>query len=119
MQNKIQGTHLMSYTPAGAAVKGGDLVKLGDSFYGVAVKDLAVGETGIVDTDGVFELAKASGAITQGAPLYIDGDGKVTATATDKSYCGRAFDASGPSAAKARVMLNFGVDPAAYNVAAG
>ena len=119
MQNKIQGTHLMSYTPAGAAVKGGDLVQLGDSFYGVAVKDRAVGETGIVDTDGVFELPKATGAVTQGAPLYIGADGKVTTTATDKAYCGRAFAAAGCSDATAKVMLNFGVDPAAYNVAAG
>ena len=33
MQNKIQGTHLMSYAPSSTPVKGGDLVKLGDSFY--------------------------------------------------------------------------------------
>ena len=119
MQNKIQGTHLMSYAPSSTPVKGGDLVKLGDSFYGVAVKDLAVNETGIVDTDGVFELPKATGAVTQGAPLYIGSDGKVTATATDKAYCGRAFAAAGSSDTTAKVLLNFGVDPAAYNVAAG
>lgn len=119
MQNKLQGTHLMSYTPADTAVKGGDLVKLGDSFYGVAVKDLAVGETGIVDTDGVFELPKATGAITQGAPLYVGSDGKVTATATDKAYCGRAHAAAESAATTVAVSLNFGVDPAAYNAAAG
>ena len=119
MQNKIQGSHLMSYTPSSTPVKGGDLVKLGDSFYGVAVKDLAVNETGIVDTDGVFELPKATGDVTQGAPLYIGSDGKVTATATDKAYCGRAFAAAGSSDTTAKVLLNFGVDPAAYNVAAG
>ena len=117
MQNKIQGTHLMSYAPSSTPVKGGDLVKLGDSFYGVAVNDLAVNETGIVDTDGVFELPKATGAVTQGAPLYVGSDGKVTATATDKAYCGRAFAAAGSSDATVKVMLNFGVDPSAYNAA--
>ena len=115
MQNKIQGTHLMSYAPSSDPVKGGSLVKLGNSLYGVAVNDLAVNETGIVDTDGVFELPKATGAVTQGAPLYVDGEGKVTATATDKAYCGRAFAAAGSSDATVKVMLNFGVDPAAYN----
>mgnify|MGYP000351419626 CR=1 FL=1 len=75
MQNKIQGTHLVIYAPSSTPVKGGDLVKLGDSFYGVAVNDLAENESGIVDADGVFELPKATGAVAQGAPLYVGSHG--------------------------------------------
>lgn len=115
MQNKIQSSGLFGYTASSAAVKGGELVKIGNSFFGVAVADIALGATGIADTCGVFSLPKASGEIAQGAPVYVNGEGKATATATAGAYAGRAHEAAASSAAEVAVLLNAGVDPLAYN----
>lgn len=57
---------------AGADISAGDVVKMGN-ILGVALTDIANGETGSVQIDGVFELAKVSGAvIAQGESLTWD-----------------------------------------------
>ena len=74
---------------------------------------------GIAQTKTNEEMLQSWGDLTQvqiyGYGTMVGSDGKVTVTATDKAYCGRAFAAAGSSDATAKVMLNFGVDPSAYN----
>lgn len=106
MMNKVQGSRLMQYK-ATEAVAGGDLVKMDadNPFVAVAVTDIAVGQVGIVDPDGVFVLPKGSGALTQGQALYAGSDGKVSGTA-EGTYVGRAFRAAGSGDTAVEVMLN-------------
>lgn len=62
---------VIDYT-AGADISSGDVVKMGN-ILGVALADIANGETGSVQIEGVFELPKVSGAvITQGESLTWD-----------------------------------------------
>lgn len=57
---------------AAAAISSGDVVRMGN-ILGVALVDLAIGETGSVATEGVFELPKVSAAvIAQGDSLTWD-----------------------------------------------
>jgi len=106
MMNKVQGSRLMQYKAA-EAVTGGQLVALGaeSPFVAVAVTDIAVGQIGIVDPDGVFVLPKGAGALAQGQALYLGADGKVSATAGD-TYVGRAFRAAASGDTAVEVILN-------------
>lgn len=56
---------------ASAAVKNGEVVSLGTRI-GVAGEDIAAGETGHLHVVGVFEMEKATGAMTMGAAVYYD-----------------------------------------------
>ena len=56
---------------ASAAVKNGEVVSLGTRI-GVAGEDIAAGETGHLHVVGVFEMEKATGAVTMGAAVYYD-----------------------------------------------
>ena len=47
---------------AGATITSGSVVKMGNTL-GVALKDIANGETGPVQVEGVFEVPKVSGAV--------------------------------------------------------
>lgn len=67
--NYIQEGKALNYTPSGADVSSGDLVVIG-TIAGIAKTDIADGKTGAVHISGVFSVAKASGAVSQGAKLY-------------------------------------------------
>lgn len=57
---------------ATAAITAGDVVKMGE-ILGVALVTLAIGETGSVATQGIFEVPKVSAAvIAQGESLTWD-----------------------------------------------
>lgn len=56
----------------GSAVASGDVVQVGYKQLGVALVDIASTATGSVAVDGVFSLAKTTGAITQGAKVWWD-----------------------------------------------
>jgi predicted RecA/RadA family phage recombinase len=59
--------------------------------FGVAVNKLANAEVGAFNLVGVYELAKATGAITAGAKVYWDNSAKnVTTTASGNSLIGAA-----------------------------
>jgi len=93
MKNMVQRGHSMTVTAA-VAVKSGDLV-LSGLVPGVAYTDAALGEEFEAATDGVFDLPKATGAITLGAKVYWDATAKkVTTTATDNTPIGHAWAAA-------------------------
>jgi predicted RecA/RadA family phage recombinase len=67
----IQEGRVIDYT-ASAAVKSGDVVVMGQ-LVGVALNDIAAGETGPVQIDGVWELPKVSASvINQGESVNWD-----------------------------------------------
>jgi predicted RecA/RadA family phage recombinase len=84
----------------------GDGVTVG-SIFGVASQDALTGAPVDLVVEGVFNLAKASGALTLGAHVFWDSvAGLVTATATGNALIGVAVVAAGTSDATATVRLN-------------
>ena len=69
MKNFIQDGKTIEYKVAETAIKSGDVRVIGD-VAGVAVTDGAVDETVVLNVTGVYELAKGTGAITQGQKVY-------------------------------------------------
>lgn len=94
MQNKIfDKGNSKNYTNAtGAKILSGSLVKVG-SLVGVAKGDIEIGETGVLDLEGVFTGPKAAEAISDGDVLFFDsGANNLTKTAAaGKPMAGTAF----------------------------
>ena len=86
MKNFIQDGKTIEYKVAETAIKSGDVRVIGD-VAGVAVTDGAVDETVVLNVTGVYELAKGTGAITQGQKVYAAADGSGI-VATDERYHG-------------------------------
>ncbi|WP_302773014.1 DUF2190 family protein [Alistipes putredinis] len=94
MKNFIQDGKTIEYKVAGTAIKSGDVRVIGD-VAGVAVTDGAVDETVVLNVTGVYELAKGTGAITQGQKVYAAADGSgIVATAEDNKAVGCAWEAA-------------------------
>lgn len=74
---------------ASAAVKNGEVVSLGTRI-GVAGEDIAAGETGHLHVVGVFEMEKATGAMTMGAAVYYDETAKKITTVASNIPAGYA-----------------------------
>ena len=71
----------IDYTPSGSALAAGQVVDLGN-MIGVAVTDIADGELGALQVEGIYNFAKYTGqAINRGEVVYWD-DGTNTATTT-------------------------------------
>jgi predicted RecA/RadA family phage recombinase len=78
--NYQQDGNTMDWTnDSGALVVSGQPVAVG-SIVGVAHDDIAVGETGVLHTSGVFVLEKGAEEIAQGQVLYL-ADGTLTVAA--------------------------------------
>lgn len=95
MKNFVRRGDVINYPNAsGDTITSGTLVLAG-SFAGVAVADIADGDTGVLNLTGVYALPKAAGAVTQGAKLYYDATNKVlTTTASGNTLCAVATDAA-------------------------
>ena len=104
-QNHIQKGDAMPYT-AGADISSGDPVLVGNRL-GVALGDIANGESGQLATCEVFELPKvAATAIGQGADVYWDDTAKnITNVATANTLAGCAFAAAATDDATILVKL--------------
>ncbi len=84
-----QKGEVLDYTATDKAANG-EVVSLGTRI-GVAGEDIDAGETGHLHVVGVFEMAKATGAITMGAAVYYDTTEKnITATASGNVPAGYA-----------------------------
>ncbi len=119
--NKICKGDRMEYTNGTAAAISAGAPVLVSKLLGVALTDIAVGDTGVLDLDGVYELRKANGAINQGDNLYFDADGNpqgaatgnglsgtgcLTTTAEGNVYAGKAYAAAGTTDAYVQIKLN-------------
>lgn len=106
MKNFIQVGDVLDHTP-GAAVTAGQVIVMGVR-VGVAVTDIAAGQTGAVRVRGVVELAKASADnIAQGALVYWStANSNLTSTAAGNTLAGYAAAAAGAGVTTLRVALN-------------
>lgn len=88
MQNFIQKGGTLTLLVA-AAIQSGEAVLVG-KIFGVAVTDIAAGESGEFDTTGVFELpALVTDVAAQGAILYWDAaNRRLTTTAAGSTRVG-------------------------------
>jgi predicted RecA/RadA family phage recombinase len=106
--NFVQEGNALNYT-SGADIDSGDFVLIG-AIGGVATTDIANGKTGSVRIKGVFNVPKASGAVTQGAKLYWDSTNKVlTTTASGNTIVGVAAAAAASGDAAVQILLNVGL----------
>lgn len=106
MKNFIQDGKTIEYKVAETAIKSGDVRVIGD-VAGVAVTDGAVDETVVLNVTGVYELAKGTGAITQGQKVYAAADGSgIVATAEDNKAVGCAWEAADADDTTVLVKLN-------------
>ena len=95
MKNKYAPGSVLDYTiPAATTIAAGDVVIMG-VLPGIAVTGGTTGDMIAVEITGVFELAKATGAIAIGAKVYWDvSESNVTTTATDNTFIGNAYKAA-------------------------
>jgi predicted RecA/RadA family phage recombinase len=104
MKNYIQPGKTITLA-APYTVTSGQGARVGQLF-GVANGDYASGADGEFDTEGVHELTKATGALTQGQKLYWDDSAKnITGTATSNLFVGHATLAAASGDATAFVRL--------------
>lgn len=116
MQNRVRDGRCIDIT-AENDIRGGDVVAL-SGCIAIASADIPQGETGACEVYGVYELAKVSGAVSQGAKVYLDGDGNITTAATTpgegegaedtaNTYAGVAWAAAASGDATVLVSINF------------
>ena len=90
----------------GTALEAGEIIVVGTKI-GVCGCDIAKGETGSVHVEGVFEMPKASGAITIGAAVYWDATNKnITTTSSSNTLAGYAVAAAGADDTTVLVKIN-------------
>jgi predicted RecA/RadA family phage recombinase len=108
MKNFVQHGNAVTITAASAVGSGGGV--LVGALFGVAAGDIAVGQEGVINVTGVYDLPKAaSQAWTVGARIYWDAaTGRCTTVATDNTAIGVAVLAVGGGAGETtgRVRLN-------------
>ncbi len=107
-KNFVQNGENITWTNGtGSDVASGDLVVIGVR-VGVALVDIADGDSGTVAMSGVFEVPKeAALEISQGDLLYCDAtSGELDKTTTDQTLAGYAFAAAAGAASVVRVKLN-------------
>jgi predicted RecA/RadA family phage recombinase len=108
MKNYVQHGEKVDITAPYAVSSGGGV--LVGALFGVAVVDIANGGVGTISTEGVYELAKSTGAGTDGAfgaKAYWDNTAKkVTGAASGNTLVGCFLKAAATGDAVATVRLN-------------
>ncbi|MFI3270578.1 MAG: DUF2190 family protein [Pseudomonadota bacterium] len=115
-QGHIQHGYTMDYVNDSTNdIASGDVVVIGE-IVGIAITDIGAGDTGAVATEDVWEIVKASDAITQGALVYwddegdpvdgVEGTGAITTTATDNMLAGIAWTNAEATDGVVHVKLN-------------
>lgn len=104
MAHFIQEGNYIDHTPV-AAVTAGSPVQLVANIYGIAERAIAAGEKGAVSVKGVYRFTSSS-AVTIGAAVYLDADGKITTTAATGTRIGRAVTAASAADKDVDVLLN-------------
>jgi len=102
-----QGYRSQHTNATSTAIASGDVVVLGNEI-GIAVSDIAVGATGVVERCGVHELAATSAdAWADGAQLYWDAATEMlTDTAAANPLAGKAYEAKVALVLLADVLVN-------------
>lgn len=114
--NKVQEGKTLDYAnSSGSAIEAGSVVVVGQQI-GIAVCDIANGESGPLAMEGVFTVAKVSAAvIAAGESVIWDtsasafDDNAATPADGDVSGCCVAWEAAGNGVTALAVKLNVGV----------
>jgi predicted RecA/RadA family phage recombinase len=109
----VHNGRAVDYTP-GSAVAAGAVIIQGP-LVGIATRAIASGELGALETEGVFDIVKATGAISAGALVYWDADGDpvsgtagsgaLTTTSSGNTLAGKAVAAAVSGDATVRVKI--------------
>lgn len=110
MNNYVQPGKALDITMPDAFTKG-DGVQVGTALFGVAVDTYSSGDTGVIWTEGVFDLAKTSGeAYAAGARVYWNSTTKkVTSGTGNKLGIGVVFGTWGTADLTCKVLLGAGL----------
>jgi len=104
MKNFVQHGKTLLVPAAAAAYESGDIVTVGAT-AGIAAGKTAIGDDVVVNMEGVFAVPKvASGAITQGAKVYVI-SGQAGTTVGSNVFLGYAWDAAADGAGNVNVRL--------------
>lgn len=103
----------MRYTPSGADVEAGQIVRFNSGIAGVTQAKIEKGKEGIVVVDGIFDVPLNSATtFSEGEKVYWNADTKLAIkadSATDDKYLGVAVKArAATDISYVRVKLNFG-----------
>lgn len=94
---------------AGTSTAAGEIEVVGAGIFGVATTDIASGGSGEIVTEGVFDLAKVSGASTSlaaGAVVYWNNSGKtVTTSSTSNTKVGAVLAPAANADTTVRVKI--------------
>lgn len=118
MQNYIcEGERIQVTAPSGG-ITSGNVVLVGAKVT-VAITSAIEGKIAVCQTEGVFELPKATGAITKGDALYFDeSENELTKTSTGNALAGYAFTSALSGDTTVQISLCCGVASVAGTVAA-
>lgn len=105
----VHDGRFVPYTPALVAVTAGGVIALGshasNNLVGVAVNDIAVGERGALDTEGVHSVPKKDGdAMAAGTLVYWEGTNQEAQNAAAIPL-GRVLIAAGSSDTHVTIKL--------------
>ncbi len=104
MKNYVQRGDTLSLT-APATLLSGDVVIVG-GFVGIASHDASSGQNVETSLNGVFILAKAAVAISQGDTLYwVSANSNVSKTASGNTLIGKATQAAASGDATITVQI--------------
>lgn len=105
MKNFVQNGKMIEVTLA-AVITSGTALLIG-TLLGVAVTSGGIGDVINFQTEGVFDLPKAAGAITVGAAVYWDDTAKnITTTASGNTLIGKCWVAAAGGDATVSVKLS-------------
>lgn len=105
MRNYVQPGESLDLTAPSGGTVAGTMYKIG-SILCVAAASVAAGLKFAAYVLGVFDLPKATGAVTEGQLLYWDDTAKnITTTATSNTKAGVAAQAAASGDATVRIRL--------------
>lgn len=106
MNNFVQKGHTLTLFAAAAVAAGAAM--LAGKIFGVAVADVAAGESGEFETEGVFNLpVLTTDVVAQGAVLYWDdANDRLTTTAGALTRVGVATEAKANGVATVRIKID-------------
>jgi predicted RecA/RadA family phage recombinase len=103
----VQRGETVDFIPS-RTISAGEVLRFG-ALIGVVKIPVAAGELGALHLSGIYDVAKATGAITAGSKVYWnESTESVTAEATGNHFLGIAACHAPAAASKVRVILNFG-----------
>lgn len=100
----VQRGDAIDYVPS-TGVEAGEVVFIGN-LATIAKTDILAGNLGAVATTGVYDVIKATGAVTAGAVIYWDAENGNATTVEGDYVLGVAIAGAEANASYVRILLN-------------